>query len=267
MNPIRILAGVLAEFERPLRRYLQDQDDMTLVHCVADGEALFKAIQDCPVDVVVMEMLLPRLDALGVLEQLSSLRMPQTPRILVVSPVGREALVRTILEAGADYCLLKPVAMDLLGARIRQLVTGRGRTGLRSGVHGALATAVVEYPAVQRSVPATNEERVAGLLAEIGISSRINGHRFLVRAIDLVVENESLLSGVTKILYPTVAKEYGSTPSRVERSIRHAIVSAWTHGDEDMLQTLFGPGWKNRPPNSEFIAVMADRIRIAGRGG
>jgi len=252
MKPIRILAGALAEFESPLRSYIERQSDLVLVNCVADGAQLVTEVETTAVDVIVVELLLPRLDALGVLEQLHRRRLPTSPRVLVVSPTGREALVRTLLEAGADYCLLKPVAMELLGERIRQMV---GRSERRTvEVHGALAVAVA------RPVGSSTAE----FLAELGVSSRINGHGFLVRAIDLVVENEGLLSGVTKILYPTVAREFGSTPSRVERSIRHAIAKVWGYGDHDRLRALLGSCLREKPTNSEFIALLADRIREAG---
>jgi len=249
MKPIRILAGALAEFESPLRSYIERQSDLVLVSCVADGAQLVTEVETTAVDAVVVELLLRRLDALGVLEHLHRRRLPSSPRVLVVSPIGREALVRTLLEAGADCCFLKPVAMELLGERIRQRV---GRSERRAAeAHGALAVAVA------RPVGS----RTAEFLAELGVSSRINGHGFLVRAIDLVVENESLLSGVTKILYPMVVREFSSTPSRVKRSIRHAIERIWVHGDHDRLRALLGSGPREKPTNSEFIALVADRLR------
>lgn len=264
MKRIRVLAGALAEFEGPLRSYIETQSDLILTNCVDDGEQLLEELLASPVDVVVVELLLCRLDALGVLEQIPRLGLAHTPRVVVVSPVGREVLVRNLLEAGTDYCLLKPVSMVLLGARIRQLVRGHSRSALHSD--GGLALAPGAHPPAKRALHDAGTRRAASLLAEIGISSRINGYQFLARAIDMVVENEGLLGAVTKVLYPAVAREFGSTPSRVERSIRHAIERAWGHGNREQLSPLFEASRRGKPSNSEFIAVLADRLQ-ASLGG
>lgn len=257
MNQIRILVGALPEFERSLVTYLNTQVDLRLIRCCRDGAQLAEAIQAAPVDIIVAELALPSMDALGVLERVRLLATGERPQVVVVSPCGSEAVIRRLQEAGAAYCLLKPVNLELLGARIRQLVPGADQSP-RPVSYGAPALAALDLPELPLSV----EMKVARLLLDVGLSDRRAGFHYLCRAIDLVAQNESLLGRMTKVVYPAVATEFDSTPARVERSIRGAIGSLWSRGAGERVKGLFASKRKRgKPSNAEFIAMLADRLR------
>lgn len=248
MKRIGILAGVWPEYEEQLHTYLSGQSDLELLGCVHDGAQLINQMESSGADVVVVELVLPNLDGFGVLDHLSKLPVSSRPPVLVLSPTGRDDIVRGLLGAGADYVLLKPFPVEVLGSRVRQLALGKADRG--------------EAQRNRREAPTGARPDVARVLQNLGISNGINGFGFLCRAVSLVVDNEALLGAVTKTLYPTIARESGSTSARVERSIRHAVESVWARGNKENLDLLFGLARRRRKPtNSEFIATIAASLR------
>jgi len=197
-------------------------------------------------DVIILDIIMPHLDGLGVLEQVNALGLEHRPKIIMLTAFGQESIAQRVVDLGADYYILKPFDLNVLAKRIRQIVkVGGARVAVHEG----------------RSL----DIEVTGVLHEIGIPAHIKGYLYLREAIILVVQRVELLGGVTKELYPSIAKKFATTPSRVERAIRHAIEVAWSRGNVDLIHKLFGHtvnSDRGKPTNSEFIAMVADKLRM-----
>jgi two-component system response regulator (stage 0 sporulation protein A) len=193
-----------------------------------------------------MDLVLTGMDGLEVLEQLGSDR----PRVLVLSAFARSAFSERLPQLGVDYFMLKPCRMASLMDRIRQL----GRQEIPELAESREDTARQQL-----------DRQITAIIHDIGVPAHIKGYQYLREAIGLAVEDMEVINAVTKVLYPAVAKKYSTTASRVERAIRHAIEVAWDRGDLETLQKYFGytvSNAKGKPTNSEFIAMIADRISL-----
>ena len=211
-----------------------------------DGKTALEALTKKQYDVVLMDIFLPRLDALGVLEGLAQANLPHRPLVMVMSGFDNPNLEREAMAAGADYYFLKPFDAAAIARRIQSLC----------GDHA-------EVPA--RRTPSNLEMQVTEIIHQIGVPAHIKGYQYLRDAILMAIEDETIINAVTKRLYPTVAKKHGTTSSRVERAIRHAIEVAWDRGDVDTLTAYFGYTIHNergKPTNSEFIAMISDKFRL-----
>ncbi len=198
-------------------------------------------------DVLLMDGFMPRLDALGVLRELESLRLETKPLVMVISGADNQRFESEVLKAGADYYFLKPYNPAMLAERIIQF----------SSIHNSACA--------NQSGVKDLEVVVSQIMHQIGVPAHIRGYQYLREAIILSVQNSEMISSVTKILYPTVAKTFKTTPSRVERAIRHAIEVAWDRGDVDVLSSYFGYTIQNergKPTNSEFIAMISDNLKL-----
>jgi len=199
--------------------------------------------------VVIMDLMLAGMDGLEVLEELGEDR----PKVLVLSAFGGPALAGQISQRGGKYCMLKPCRLQTVVDRARQLSTGTA-VGDNTGENAIRAL----------------ERKVTAIIHEIGVPAHIKGYQYLREAIGLAVSDMEVINAVTKVLYPAVAKKFGTTASRVERAIRHAIEVAWDRGDLETLQKYFGytvSNAKGKPTNSEFIAMIADRISLEQGAG
>ncbi len=215
-----------------------------------DGSAVLAAAAEYQPDVLLMDAFMAHLDAVGVLRVLPTVKSGKRPLVLVLSGVDKESLQQEILAAGADYYFIKPFDPEALVQRIKQL-TVRSRSG-QSNI-------------IRQAADLSLDSTISEIMHQIGVPAHIKGYQYLRTAIRLSVEDPEMISAVTKILYPTVAKTYHSTSSRVERAIRHAIEVAWDRGDVDVLSSYFGYTIQNtrgKPTNSEFIAMIADRLRL-----
>jgi len=238
-----LIADASEEFRQMLADMLTEESDMTLVGQTGDGEELLDLIARTAPDVVVMELLLTGMDGLEVLEKMGE----RKPKVLVLSAFGNANLAEEVSSRGAAYCMLKPCRMTALMERIRLLAEDHVQEEEDDG--SALAL----------------ERRVTAIIHDIGVPAHIKGYQYLREAIMLVVEDMDAINAVTKVLYPAVAKKFGTTASRVERAIRHAIEVAWDRGDLEVLQKYFGytvSNTKGKPTNSEFIAMISDRISL-----
>ena len=236
-NPKILLADSSEEFRLLLRRTLEETGEFQVVGDTGDGDEAWELIQKAKPDVVVMDMILPGLDGMSLLQ-----RMPKEIKCIVLSAFSTQAMVQEMMHLGAWYFIPKPAHMDSLLDRIRQ------------ATHDS---SVLSLP--------TLEAEVTAILHEVGVPAHIKGYQYVREAIILVVQNMDAINAVTKVLYPEVAKRFHTTPSRVERAIRHAIEVAWDRGDLETLQGYFGytvNSAKGKPTNSEFIAMIADRIRL-----
>lgn len=187
------------------------------------------------------------------------------PRVIVLSAVGQDKITQQAITLGADYYVVKPFDMDIFTKRIREMFNTQDVETKRRSV----STQVVEREAAATSRgPIDLETEITSIIHEIGVPAHIKGYMYLREAITMVVNDMELLSAVTKELYPSIAKKYNTTASRVERAIRHAIEVAWGRGQVDAINKLFGytvHNEKGKPTNSEFIAIIADKLRLKNK--
>ena len=216
-------------------------------------EALLKMSRQHP-DIVILDVWLSKLDGIGVLRQAQSMdwRADKCPAFIVVSTVTNQSVFIQASEAGAELCLPKPVNVASLCEHIQSIAARR-----QSAIPAAAMQAVESIPDI--------ESQVTKIIHQIGVPAHIKGYQYLRTAILLTVKDSDIINSVTKVLYPSVAKKYATTTSRVERAIRHAIEVAWDRGDVDTLNSYFGYTIQNnrgKPTNSEFIAMIADNLRL-----
>ena len=215
-----------------------------------NGEKVIAGLKETAPDVLIMDTFLSKIDALGVLNEMKKLDFSKKPVTIIMSSVDNPNLEHELLKAGADYYFLKPFDMAILVERIK-LLTGWKNRG------GEMESATLSEPDLQ--------VLVSEIMHQIGVPAHIKGYQYLRSAIIMSINDGEIMNSVTKILYPAVAKEYSTTASRVERAIRHAIEVAWDRGDVDVLSSYFGYTIQNtrgKPTNSEFIAMISDRLRL-----
>ena len=238
-----VLADAAEEFRQMLADMISGEADLTVCAQTGSGEELLDLIARHRPDVVIMDLMLAGMDGLEVLEELGEDR----PKVLVLSAFGGPALAGQISQRGGNYCMLKPCGAQSVIERARLLC---------------------DAPALQLQEEGDArdmERQVTAIIHEIGVPAHIKGYQYLREAITLAVGDMEVINAVTKVLYPAVAKKFGTTASRVERAIRHAIEVAWDRGDLETLQKYFGytvSNAKGKPTNSEFIAMIADRISL-----
>ncbi len=214
-----------------------------------DGTQVLRLARQNSPDVLVIDAFMPGLDAIGVLNGLDG--NEKRPLVAVTTANSNPRLQQEIIESGADYYFIKPFDMQIFAERIKQM-TGAGRAGQDN---------ILKMNGADNSLEVT----VSEIMHQIGVPAHIKGYQYLREAIILAVNDDEIMNSVTKLLYPTVAKTYKTTASRVERAIRHAIEVAWDRGDVDVLSSYFGYTIQNsrgKPTNSEFIAMISDKLRL-----
>jgi len=241
-----------------LGEYLTGQEDFKVVGKAYNGNQALEMIQEKAPDVIVLDIIMPHLDGIGVLENMCLMELKKRPKVIILTTLGQEATTQRSIELGADYYILKPFDLEVLGTRIRQLfetTTTREKN--------------VVYPGpgkFQRNM----DVEVTRIIHQMGVPAHIKGYQYLRDAILFVIDEVSLLGAVTKELYPMIAEKYGTTASRVERAIRHAIELAWDRGNVEMMTKFFGYTInieRGKPTNSEFIAMVADKLRMGTKVG
>lgn len=266
-----LIADDNKEFCNILNDYLLNQKDIIVTGVAKDGREALELIESQQPDLVVLDIIMPHLDGLGVLERLNNMDLPKMPRVIVLSAVGQDKITQQAITLGADYYVVKPFDMDIFTKRIREMFSTNVVVNNNS-IESEKRTNQV--PLVQREAAATSKEpmdletEITSIIHEIGVPAHIKGYMYLREAITMVVNDMELLSAVTKELYPSIAKKYNTTASRVERAIRHAIEVAWSRGQIDAINRIFGytvHGDKGKPTNSEFIAIIADKLRLKNK--
>ena len=241
-----IVADANEEFRRILTSGLSAESDMELAGETGEGPEAVRLAERLRPDVVVMDLVLSKMDGLEVLQELSELS--QRPKVLVLSSFVRGSVAELAADRGADYYMMKPCRLAAVMERVRQLAAGVGELDAEESLD--------------------LESTVTAIIHEIGVPAHIKGYQYLRESILIAVKDMDVINAVTKVLYPEVAKRFGTTASRVERAIRHAIEVAWDRGDLETLQKYFGytvSNTKGKPTNSEFIAMIADRLQLQRR--
>ena len=238
-----ILADANEEFRILLEDTIEKTGEFNVVGSTGSGAELMELVHQLQPEMVIMDLILPGLDGFGVLGQLQAMG-DGAPKVFVTSTFSNESTVSRAVDMGVYYFLPKPVSEQSLLEQMRKAVAPQEEV-------------VVQEPAL--------EGRVTAIIHEIGVPAHIKGYQYLREAIMIAVNDMEVINAVTKVLYPSVAKAFNTTPSRVERAIRHAIEVAWDRGDLETLQHYFGytvNSAKGKPTNSEFIALIADRLQL-----
>ncbi len=221
---------------------------MNVRMCGKNGAEVLKMYEETKPDVIVMDAFLQHIDAMGVISRINMNDPVKRPLVIVMSSIDNPNFERELTKSGVDYFFLKPIDAQMMAERIIQILSWKGVS-----------------PSNSKPVQEELNVVITEILHQIGVPAHIKGYQYVREAIRLTVENPEMLNSVTKILYPTVAKSFKSTSSRVERAIRHGIEVAWDRGDVDVLNSYFGytiQSQRGKPTNSEFVAMISDKIRL-----
>ncbi|MDO4745646.1 MAG: sporulation transcription factor Spo0A [Bacillota bacterium] len=260
MNKIKIgIADDNREFCGTLVEYFNDKKDIDLVFVSHDGLKAIENIKSKQPQILILDMIMPYMDGLGVLETINNTDLNKYPSTIVLSAVGQEPMTQKAITMGAEYYIVKPFNLDTLLKRIYQIA------GVLDKEECKMKYAKVITGNESNDERSSLEIEITNIIHELGVPAHIKGYQYLRDAILMVVEDIDLLGAVTKELYPAIARMNKTTPSRVERAIRHAIEVAWNRGRLETINSLFGytvQTDKGKPTNSECIAIIADKIRI-----
>ncbi|MBQ3215983.1 MAG: sporulation transcription factor Spo0A [Oscillospiraceae bacterium] len=237
------------EFCKQLAAVLQQNQGFQVVGTANDGDSALRGISEWKPDLVVLDMMMPKRDGISILKAMAS--MEQKPVTLATSAFITEYVATSVADLGVRYLMLKPCDTATLVERLEELRVPSQRLTL-----------------ARKPEKTSIESMVTGIIHEIGVPAHIKGYQYLREAIIIAVNDMDVINAITKVLYPQVAKTFQTTPSRVERAIRHAIEVAWDRGDLDTLQRFFGytvSNTKGKPTNSEFIALIADKLQLQMR--
>jgi len=253
-----VIADDNREFCEVLNRLISSYEEFEIIGIAKDGAEALQIVESERPDVLILDIIMPHLDGLEVLERLHNLEEGYFPKVIVLSAVGQDKITQRAIELGAHYYVVKPFDFQVFIKRLKQI----SATDFTSNINDNK-----EVYTVNKAQPTESnlEARITKIIHEIGIPAHIKGYLYLREAITMVVEDMDFLGAITKELYPTIASKYNTTASRVERAIRHAIEVAWTRGRIDTINQLFGytvNNAKGKPTNSEFIALIADKLRL-----
>jgi two-component system response regulator (stage 0 sporulation protein A) len=262
--PIRVLlAEDNREFAYLLSDSIQGQDDIEVVGVAYNGKEVLELLPQCQPDVLVLDIIMPYLDGIGVLEKLNE-RETKLPKVIMLTAFGQEDVTKKAVDLGASYFILKPFDMEVLIQRIRQVVGGKMVQLVQNNANQKRQSYENQMMTNRLDIKITN------IMHEIGVPAHIKGYTYIREGITMVYHDIEILGAITRKLYPMVAEKYKTTPSRVERAIRHAIEVAWNRGNMDSINHLFGYTVnvsKSKPTNSEFIAMVADKLRLEAKVG
>lgn len=260
-NKIRVLvADDNVAFGMIICEFMESQNDIEVTARVENGEDAIEMIDKTHPDIVVLDIIMPRLDGLGVLTHYKNVNPTEKPLFIVLSAVGQDTITQQALSLGAIYYIVKPFDLGVLVERVRELVRSHSPAVLRMEPTGTISG--------NTKINQNNDSvqvKVTQIMRDVGVPAHIKGYQYMRDAILMAVKDRDIISAVTKRLYPELAKSYKTTPSRVERAIRHAIEVAWNRGRVDTINDLFGytiNTRKGKPTNSEFIAMVADTLRL-----
>ena len=246
-----LIADDNIEFTKILENFVEREENFEVIGVAHDGvEALERIKIDSP-DVIILDVVMPHIDGIGVLEGIRELNMDKYPKIIMLSAVGHDTITNKAMNLGADYYMLKPFNFKMFMKRLKQIVdmeepdTSSRLSNMEIGLRGEFNT----------------EAKVTEMIQIVGVPANIKGYLYIREAVLMVIDDMRLLSAVTKELYPSIAETFNTKDSRVERAIRHAIDVTWSRGNIEGIEKVFGKN-KGKPTNSEFIATIADKIRI-----
>lgn len=249
------------DFNEVLFNFLEERkEEVQVVGRAYNGNEAIKLTKETEPDILLLDIIMPQLDGLGVLEKIRLMDMEKYPKVIMLTAFGHEYVTQKAVELGAEYYILKPFDLEVLVERMRQIF--KKTNGIPEDRKHQ------NYPAGRPVENYNLEAEITDIIHEIGIPAHIKGYIYLREAIMMVTREIDLLGSITKRLYPLVAEKYNTTPSRVERAIRHAIEVAWSRNNVDTIKKIFGytiNSEKGKPTNSEFVALIADRLRMGSQ--
>lgn len=259
-----LLADDSTDFTRIVKTYLDKQDGITVSGVAHDGREAYEMALEIKPDVLLLDMIMPYSDGLGVLKKIRNANIEKEPVCMMLSGVGQPKVAQKAVDLGAQYFMLKPFDLDVLAERILEF----GSEGVGKGEEKKSVPAEV-CRSGEKSNRVYNKDDlevvITGIIHDVGVPAHIKGYQYIRSAIRMAIEDMEVINHITKQLYPDLAKAYKTTPSRVERAIRHAIEVAWNRGHNETMESIFGytvSSSKGKPTNSEFIAMIADNMRL-----
>ena len=260
-----IIADDNPDFVNTLIGYLEKEEDIEIAGIARDGKEAVDLILEKKPDVALLDVIMPHLDGLGVLETLQSSAVEKMPMCIMLSAVGQDKITQKAINLGAEYYVVKPFDINLLIKRMKDFKFYEPGTIKGNYVAREIKPQYIEIAPENKKDENNLEALVTNVIHEVGVPAHIKGYQYLREAIMMVVNDIDVINQITKQLYPDIAQKYGTTPSRVERAIRHAIEVAWGRGQTDTVENIFGytvSAAKGKPTNSEFIAMIADKLRL-----
>ncbi len=255
------------DFCNLIAEYLEKQENLSIIGEAHNGEEGLKLIKEKKPDLILLDIIMPKLDGVGVMEEINQLDMKKNMKIMILTAFGQEELTKRMVSLGADYYIMKPFDLNTLLERIKQVTTesppdienNAAQKKIIENINNSNSRKKETLEKVDLNVQITK------LLHKLGVPAHIKGYLYLRKAIELVIKDIELIGAVTKKLYPKVAESYNTTPNRVERAIRHAIEVTWKRGNISVLNEYFGATVSpnsGKATNSQFIAKIADKFRI-----
>ena len=279
-----LIADDNPDFANTVSGYIEEDDDFEIIAIARDGRQAVEMILNTEPDVALLDVIMPHLDGIGVLEQINAAKMKKRPLCIMLSAVGQDKITQRALDLGAEYYAMKPFDIEVLLQRIKDIkIDMQQPQSKNNSINGyninsmnpnmmmnsymarEIKTPYIEISPEKKKDEENLEALVTNVIHEVGVPAHIKGYQYLREAIMMVVNNIDIINQITKQLYPDIAVKYHTTPSRVERAIRHAIEVAWNRGQPDVVENIFGytiSAAKGKPTNSEFIAMIADKLRL-----
>ncbi|RLL48126.1 sporulation transcription factor Spo0A [Oceanobacillus piezotolerans] len=240
------------ELIQMMEEYFSDLEDIEVIGTAYNGRDCLSMLDELNPDVLILDIIMPHVDGLAVLNEIRNSDKSSKPNVIMLTAFGQEEVMKKAVNLGASYFILKPFDLGHLADQVRQV---EGNQVVQS---------TVKKP-TKKEKKQDLEASITNIIHEIGVPAHIKGYMYLREAITMVYNDIELLGSITKVLYPAIAKKFNTTASRVERAIRHAIEVAWSRGNIESISALFGYTInisKAKPTNSEFIAMVADRLRL-----
>ena len=260
-----LIADDNQEFTRTLSSFINNQEDMEVIGIAKDGKEALEMITSISPDVAILDVIMPHLDGIGVLENLNMSNTIKKPMCIMLSAVGQDKITQKSIMLGAEYYVIKPFDIEVLIKRIREIRLYRPDEVQNNFLVKETKQQYIEINHTNIKKEENLEALVTNIIHEVGVPAHIKGYQYLREAIMMVINDIDVINQITKSLYPQIAHRFSTTPSRVERAIRHAIEVAWGRGQQSSVENIFGytiSAAKGKPTNSEFIAMIADKLRL-----
>lgn len=258
MEAIRVVvAEDNAALSHMISQVLGEQEGLEVVGVAQDGAQALRLVEETAPDVLVCDMIMPQMDGYAVLERLQDTQQERRPGVIALTALGRDDFIARAVNLGVSYYMVKPFDFSVLTRRVFEVA------GQRAPMPAGEA-----QPAAQQG--GSTEERIANLFLTVGIPAHIKGYQYLREAVQMVMEEPDRMRRITKELYPGIARRFDTTPSKVERAIRHAIEVAWNRGRAEALDEAFGRGvcrLEEKPTNGELIALVVERVGVEKKRG
>ena len=259
-----LIADDNMDFATTLKDCFEQKDNMEVIWIAKDGKEAYQKICDLKPDVALLDMIMPHLDGIGVLEKLNKTSLEKRPFCVMISGVGQDKITSQAINLGAQYYVVKPFDIDVLIKRIEDIKDYKPQNTINNFIAKEGKSDYIEIDSREKKEE-NLEALVTNIIHEVGVPAHIKGYQYLREAIMMTVKDIEMINQITKLLYPEIAHKYKTTSSRVERAIRHAIEVAWGRGKIEATENIFGytvSAAKGKPTNSEFIAMIADKLRL-----